>query len=71
MKKETYTLYHGVSYKSYDNIWKPLFLLKKTTNSTFDLDFAFDYSYDFEKGKYDDIAIEHFYGAFSIALAAS
>lgn len=55
---ETYTMYSGISLKQWDNIWKNKNLSDRETNVTSDESFAFDYSYDFETGKYDDVIVE-------------
>lgn len=54
----SYTLYTGVTEKAWLNIWKDKKLTDKLTNVTSDLDFAFDYSYNFENGNYENIAVE-------------
>ncbi len=55
---DTLKLYSGITKESWDNIWKDKKLSKKETNATSDLDFAFDYSYSFKTGEYEDLAIE-------------
>tara|TARA_Y100001936_G_C16071723_1_gene671097 strand:- start:1677 stop:2042 length:366 start_codon:yes stop_codon:yes gene_type:complete len=57
-KPENLTLYTGVSRQAWNNIWSTANLSQKLTNMTTDIDFAFDYSYDFETGKYDDLVVE-------------
>ena len=57
-KPEELTLYTGVSRQAWNNIWSTANLSQKLTNMTTDIDFAFDYSYDFETGKYDDLVVE-------------
>jgi hypothetical protein len=52
------TLYTGVSRKAWNNIWREAKLSQKLTNMTSDIDFAYDYSYDFETGQYDDVVVE-------------
>ena len=51
-------LYSGVSKESWENVWKNKNISDKETNVTSDLDFAFDYSYNFKTGEYEDLAIE-------------
>jgi hypothetical protein len=53
-----YTMYTGVSLKRWNNIWKDKNLTDRETNVTDDKTFAFDYSYDFETGEYDDVIVE-------------
>lgn len=53
-----FKLYSGITKESWDNIWKDKKLSKKETNATSDLDFAFDYSYSFKTGEYEDLAVE-------------
>ena len=53
-----FTLYSGITQESWNNIWKNKNLSTKETNATSDMDFAFDYSYSFKTGKYEDLAIE-------------
>jgi hypothetical protein len=55
---KTYTMYSGISLKQWENIWKNKKLTDRETNVTDDKSFAFDYSYDFETGKYDDVIVE-------------
>ena len=55
---ETYKMYSGISKDKWETVWKNKNLTDRLTNVTNDLDFAFDYSYDFNTGNYDDIAIE-------------
>lgn len=57
-KNITYTMYTGISKASWENIWKDKSLKDKYTNLTTDFNFAMDYSYDFETGKYDDLVVE-------------
>lgn len=57
-EKRSYTMYHGCSINQYNNVWKNKNLKQRETNVTSDLTFAFDYSYDFDIGKYDDIVVE-------------
>jgi hypothetical protein len=52
MKK--FTMYSGISKES----WKNKNLKDKLTNVTSDISFAYDYSYDFNTGSYDDTVIE-------------
>jgi hypothetical protein len=53
-----YTMYTGISLKQWENVWKNKNLTDRETNVTDDKSFAFDYSYDFETGKYDDVIVE-------------
>ena len=53
-----YTMYSGISLKAWENIWKNKNLTDRETNVTDDKSFAFDYSYDFETGKYNDVIVE-------------
>jgi hypothetical protein len=53
-----YTMYTGISLKQWNNVWKDKNLTDRETNVTDDKSFAFDYSYDFETGKYDDVIVE-------------
>jgi len=53
-----YTMYSGISLKQWNNVWKDKNLTDRLTNVTSDKTFAFDYSYDFEIGKYDDVIVE-------------
>ena len=53
-----YTMYTGISLKQWNNVWKDKNLIDRETNVTDDKSFAFDYSYDFETGKYDDVIVE-------------
>lgn len=55
---QTYKMYSGVSLEAWENIWKNKNFKDKTTNVTDDIDFAFDYSYNFKTGKYEDIVVE-------------
>lgn len=55
---DVYTMYTGISLKQWENVWKDKNITDKVTNVTDDKSFAFDYSYDFETGKYDDIIVE-------------
>jgi hypothetical protein len=55
---QTYTMYGGISLKQWENVWKNKNLTDRLTNVTSDKSFAFDYSYDFETGKYDDVIVE-------------
>lgn len=55
---KSYTMYSGISLKQWDNIWKNKNLTDRLTNVTNDQSFAFDYSYDFETGNYDDVIVE-------------
>lgn len=55
---KTYTMYSGISLKQWNNIWKDKNLTDRLTNVTSDQSFAFDYSYDFETGNYDDVIVE-------------
>lgn len=57
-KLENLTLYTGVSRKAWSNVWREAKLNQKLTNMTSDIDFAYDYSYDFETGQYDDVIVE-------------
>jgi hypothetical protein len=51
-------LYSGVTKESWDNFWKDKKLSDKETNVTSDINFAYDYSYNFKTGKYEDLVIE-------------
>lgn len=53
-----YTVYTGVSLTKWETIWKDKNLTDRITNVTADISFAFDYSYDFETGKYDNVIVE-------------
>jgi hypothetical protein len=53
-----YTMYTGISLKQWENVWKDKNLTDRETNVTDDKSFAFDYSYDFTTGKYDDVIVE-------------
>lgn len=53
-----YTMYTGISLKQWDNVWKNKNLTDRETNVTDDKFFAFNYSYDFKTGKYDDVIVE-------------
>ena len=55
---QTYTMYNGVSRKVWETVWKDKNLKDRETNLTTELDFAMDYSYDFETGNYDDLVVE-------------
>jgi hypothetical protein len=55
---DVYTMYTGISLKQWENVWKDKNITDRVTNVTDDKSFAFDYSYDFETGKYDDIIVE-------------
>lgn len=54
----TVTMYSGCSNKVWETVWKNKNFKDKLSNVTSDIDFAIDYSYDFETGKYDDIVVE-------------
>jgi hypothetical protein len=54
----TYTMYSGISLEAWENIWKNKNFKDKVTNITSDIDFAFDYSYNFKTGKYEDTVVE-------------
>jgi len=54
----TYTMYSGISLEAWENIWKNKNFKDKVTNVTSDIDFAFDYSYNFKTGKYEDTVVE-------------
>jgi hypothetical protein len=56
--KNTYTMYSGISLSKWEEIWKDKNLRDMPTNVTSDIDFAFDYSYDFKTGNYDDAVVE-------------
>jgi hypothetical protein len=56
--KNVYTMYTGVSLKKWESVWKNKNLKDVLTNITDDKTFAYDYSYDFETGKYDDVIVE-------------
>jgi len=51
-------MYTGISLKQWNNVWKDKNLTDRETNVTDDKSFAFDYSYDFETGKYYDVIVE-------------
>lgn len=53
-----YTMYTGISLKQWENVWKNKNLTDRETNVTDDKSFAFDYSYDFTTGEYDDVIVE-------------
>jgi hypothetical protein len=53
-----YTMYSGISLSKWEEIWKDKNLKDMPTNVTSDIDFAFDYSYDFKTGNYDDVVVE-------------
>ena len=53
-----HTMYSGISYDAWENVWKNKNFKDRETNVTDDKSFAFDYSYDFKTGKYDDIIVE-------------
>ena len=55
---QTYTMYTGVSREVWDNVWKNKNLKDRETNLTTDLNFAMDYSYNFQTGKYEDLVVE-------------
>ena len=55
---KTYTMYTGVSREVWDNVWKNKNLKDRETNLTTDLNFAMDYSYNFQTGKYEDLVVE-------------
>lgn len=52
------SIYSGITKESWDKVWKDKNLLSKETNATSDLDFAFDYSYNFKTGEYENLAIK-------------
>lgn len=56
--EDTFTMYSGITLKKWDEIWKNKNLINKLTNVTSDIDFASDYSYNFETGTYEDLVIE-------------
>lgn len=58
IRNDVYVMYSGVSLSKWQSIWKDKKLIDKLTNVTSDIDFAFDYSYDFKTGKYDDLVVE-------------
>jgi len=53
-----YTMYTGISLKQWENVWENKNLTDRETNVTDDKSFAFDYSYDFTTGEYDDVIVE-------------
>lgn len=53
-----YTMFTGVSLKQWNTIWKNKNLIDRFTNVTDDENLAFDFSYDFETGSYDDTVVE-------------
>ncbi|MCK9417040.1 hypothetical protein M0Q97_10310 [Candidatus Dojkabacteria bacterium] len=53
-----YTMYSGISLKAWETIWKDKKLTNRETNVTDNKSFAFDYSYDFNTGTYDDVIVE-------------
>jgi len=53
-----YTMYSGISLSKWEEIWKDKDLKNKLTNVTSDIEFAYDYSYDFKTGNYDDVVVE-------------
>ena len=53
-----YTVYTGISLSKWETIWKDKNLTDKITNVTADVNFAYDYSYNFETGKYEDAVVE-------------
>ena len=55
---QTYTMYTGVSREVWDNVWKNKNLKDRETNLTTDLNFAMDYSYNFQTGEYEDLVVE-------------
>lgn len=55
---QTYTMYTGVSREVWDNVWKNKNLKDIETNLTTDLNFAMDYSYNFQTGEYEDLVVE-------------
>lgn len=55
---QTYIMYTGVSREVWDNVWKNKKLKDRETNLTTDLNFAMDYSYNFQTGKYEDLVVE-------------
>lgn len=58
MKMNNFTLYSGITQESWSSTWKDKNLTNKETNATSDTDFAFDYSYNFKTGKYEDLVVE-------------
>jgi hypothetical protein len=54
----TYTMHSGIYLEAWENIWKNKNFKDKVTNVTSDIDFAFDYSYNFKTGKYEDTVVE-------------
>ena len=53
-----YSMYSGITHENWNNIWKNKNLTDRLTNVTSDLDFAYDYSYNFKTGEYEDVAVE-------------
>jgi hypothetical protein len=51
---KSYVMYSGITKNAWLNIWKDKNLTDKLTNVTSDYEFASDYSYDFNTGKYED-----------------
>lgn len=55
---KSYLMYSGITQEAWLNIWKEKKLGNKLTNVSSDFDFAVDYSYNFNTGKYEDIVVE-------------
>jgi hypothetical protein len=51
-------MYSGISLSKWEEIWKNKNLKDMPTNVTSNIHFAFDYSYDFKTGNYEDVVVE-------------
>jgi hypothetical protein len=58
LNEKMYTVYSGITLEVWRTVWQCKNLTHRETNVTTDLDFAFDYSYDFVTGKYEELAVE-------------
>lgn len=54
----TYTMYSGISLDAWKKIWKNKNFKDIETNVTSEQENAFDFSYDFNTGEYNDIIVE-------------
>lgn len=54
----TFDMYSGISKDAYETIWKNKNIDDKLTNVTSDFSTAYDFSYDFKTGTYDDTVIK-------------
>lgn len=55
---DTYTMYSGITMDNWNNVWKDKKLDDRITNVTSDINLAYEFSYNFNTGNYEDIVVE-------------